>query len=203
MKTNFLLNKCKDDLEEKGFTHISGHEFHALLINFGAAPADLDRLEKGNIHKHVMRDGEESMSFRQISFHRVLLNEIEAEVEEEKKEDGAKSSSVPGLTDTDHLYHHTVDKLRLSNHSLKRSGSMLSLARSESVTNLSDLEIYSETGGVERSGIRKWNLPPFEYVESTVPGAITRILDILQPREHDGQNNTLNTESKVTINDQS
>ena len=245
---NFLLNKCKDDLEEKGFTHIPGHEFHALLISFGAAPADLDRLEKGNIHKQVMRDGEvESMSFRQISFHRVLLNEIEAEVEDEEEEyffllneteaevedeeeDGAKSSSVPGLTDSqtsDHLY--TDDELGLSGHSLKRSGSVhslkrsgsvrslkrsgsghslkrsgsrLSLARSESVTNLSTTEIYSETGGVERAGIRKWNLPPFEYVESTVPGAITRILDILQPKEHDDQNNTLNTESKVTINDQ-
>ena len=64
------------------------------------------------------------------------------------------------------------------------------------------MEIVSETGGVNRSGIRKWNLPPFEYVKSTVPEAIARILDILQPREHDDQNNTLNTESKVTINDQ-
>ncbi len=88
---NFLLNKCKDkdNLEEKGFTHIPGHQFYALLIDFGASPADLDRLEEGSVHKHVMRDREESMSFRQISMHRVLLNEeIVAEAEAEDEDGG-------------------------------------------------------------------------------------------------------------------
>ncbi len=207
---NFLLNKYLDDLEEKGFTHIPGHQFYELLIHFGAAPADLDRLEEGNVHKHVMRDREESMSFRQVSFHRVLLNEIVAEEEE----DDVESSSVPGLTDEDTVLDDARSSigLGLSGNSLsscsqttlptRRRPSFLTLARAESVTNLSSKEIVSETGGVKRSGIRKWNLPPFEYVESTVPEAIARILDFLQPREHDDQNNTLNTKSKVTINDQ-
>ena len=215
---NFLLNKCKDDLEEKGFTHIPGHQFYALLIDFGAAPAELDRLEEGSVHKHVMRDREESMSFRQISFHRVLLNgETVAEADEDEEEDDAKkSSSVPGLTDTDTDDDASSIGLgrSVSGNSLSSSQSQaqaalptrrrlsLALARAESVTNLSTEEIVSETGGVKRSGIRKWNLPPFEYVESTVPDAIARLLDFLQPREHDDQNNTLNTESKVTINDQ-
>ena len=208
---NFLLNKYKDDLEEKGFIHIPGHQFYAILIDFGAAPADLDRLEEGNVHKHVMRDREESMSFRQVSFHRVLLNEIVAEEEE----DDVKSSSVPaGLIDTDDDASSIGLGLGLSGNSLsssqtqtplparRRPSLALALARAESVTNLSTKEIVSETGGVKRSGIRNWNLPPFEYVESTVPEAIARILDFLQPREHDDQNNTLNTKSKVTINDQ-
>ena len=112
---NFLLNKCKDDLEEKGFTHIPElpeHQFYALLIGFGAAPAELDKLvEEGNVHKHETKDREESISFRQIL--------------------------------------------------------------------------------MQRSGIRKLNLPPFEYVESTVPDAIARLLDFLQSRarEPDDQNN--------------
>ena len=209
LKMNFLLNKYLDDLEEKGFTHIPGHQFYEFLIDFGAAPADLDRLEEGNVHKHVMRDREESMSFRQVSFHRVLLNEIVAEEEE----DDVESSSVPGLTDEDTVLDDARSSigLGLSGNSLsssqttlptRRRPSFLTLARAESVTNLSTKEIVSETGGVKRSGIRKWNLPPFEYVESTVPEAIARILDFLQPREHDDQNNTLNTKSKVTINDQ-
>eukprot|EP00581_Thalassiosira_minuscula_P008315 CAMPEP_0183703140 /NCGR_PEP_ID=MMETSP0737-20130205/994_1 /TAXON_ID=385413 /ORGANISM="Thalassiosira miniscula, Strain CCMP1093" /LENGTH=347 /DNA_ID=CAMNT_0025929849 /DNA_START=326 /DNA_END=1369 /DNA_ORIENTATION=- len=191
---NLLLNKCKDDLEEKGFTHIPGHQFYALLLHFGAAPADLDRLEEGNVHKHVMRDREESMSFRQISMHRVLLNEIIAEAEEEEDEEDDASSVGLGLS------NHSLSSSQAALPTRRRLS--LDLAGTESVTNLSTKEIASETGGVKRSGIRKWNLPPFEYVESTVPEAIARILDFLQPREHDDQNNTLNTESKVTINDQ-
>eukprot|EP00956_Cyclotella_meneghiniana_P039388 scaffold170964_cov126-Cyclotella_meneghiniana.AAC.3 len=83
--------------------------------------------------------------------------------EEEKKDGDEKAASLPvrGLT---------------------RMNSRISLASCESVTNLSDTEICSDTGAkvyFERSGPRKWNMPPFEYANSSVPDAIACILDHL------------------------
>jgi hypothetical protein len=79
------------------------------------------------------------------------------------------------------------------------------LAGCESVTSLSDKEICSTEGAkvyFERSGVRKWSLPPLAYIDSTVPEAIAKVMEFLQPTNHDDQENTVNTQSKVTIDDQ-
>lgn len=88
---------------------------------------------------------------------------------------------------------------------LVRRKSEVSLSECESVTSLSDTEICSDAGAkvyFERSGLRRWNMPPFEYANSSVPDAIARILDHLQPDMHDDQGGTINTGSKITIDDQ-
>eukprot|EP00959_Pyramimonas_sp_CCMP1952_P096456 2016177-Pyramimonas_sp.AAC.1 len=182
---DIILAKFKRNFEDKGFVHIPGHQYYALLLHFGALPRDLQKIEDGRIHKHVGQDREETMSFRQIAFHRVLLTEIEDEARVEADEEKAASLPIRGLI--------------MKNRDL-------SLAGCESVTSLSDTEICSDAGAkvyFERSGPRRWNMPPFEYANSSlVPGAIARILDHLQLDMHDDQGGTINTGSNVTINDQ-
>ena len=80
---DIILANFKRDLEDRGFVHIPGHQYYALLLHFGALPCDLQKIEDGCIHKHVGQDREEAMSFRQIAFHRVILTETDEEAQDE------------------------------------------------------------------------------------------------------------------------
>ncbi len=44
---NFLLVKIKMELEGKGFVHVPGPVFRAMLEHFGASVQDLDVVESG------------------------------------------------------------------------------------------------------------------------------------------------------------
>ena len=83
-----ILANFKRDLEDKGFVHIPGHQYYALLLHFGALPRDLQKIEDGHIHKHVGQDREETMAFRQVAFHRVLLTETDNEAQDEANGEG-------------------------------------------------------------------------------------------------------------------
>lgn len=223
-----ILANFKRDLEDKGFVHIPCHLYYALLLHFGALPRDLQKIEDGRIHKHVGQDREETMAFRQIAFHRVVLTETDNEAQDEA--DGEVNSPHVGLylKPMDNTSNHTLSSIfetdsdssddeekkdgdeeksasTIPVRGLVRKNSRLSLAGCESVTSLSDTEICSDAGAkvyFERSGPRRWNMPPFEYANSSVPDAIARILDHLQPDMHDDQEGTINIGSNITINDQ-
>lgn len=225
--TNFL-RKFKRDLEDKGFVHIPGHQFYTLLLHFGAHHGDLQKIEDGRIHKHVGQDREETMSFRQVAFHRVLMTQTEAQEAETDEElddriglcinfrDGSQLRSSLNLKSSNHTLASIVENDSTGEEEEDeepeedasvggRSVSEFSAAGCESVSSLSDTEICSDAGAkvyFNRSGPRRWNLPPFEYANSSVPDAIAHILDYLQPEEHDDQDGIINIESDVTINDQ-
>jgi len=219
-----VLRKLKRDLKEKGFVHIPGHQFYVLLLQCGAQQEDLQKIEEGRIHKLVEQDREDTMSFRQIAFHRVLMTQTEAQ-EVETREELDNPIGLPIEFCDDSLLRSSIN---LSSHTLvsivetdsvgeeeeeKKSDedasvggrSVVSVAGCESVTCLSNTEICSDVGAkvyFERSGPRRWNMPPFEYANSSVPEAIAYILDYLQPEKHDDQDGTMNTGSNITINDQ-
>lgn len=158
------IQRLKETLERKGFVLVPGHEYKKLLVSFGATLEDLENIESGSIHACVAKDREETMNFRQIAFHRMILERPRC------------SSYVSNITTAD----------------------------CEAVTQINPKEIRSDSGAkvyFERSGTRKWSLPPLAYKQSTVPDAMAKINDYLQPLNHHYQMN-LNKDSNTTINDQ-
>lgn len=160
-EVNLLLERLKQQLEEKHFVWVPGEIYRALLVHFGASEDDLSMMESGIMHMQVQQDIEPTMHFRQIAFHRMLLEQLP----------------------------HT---------------SKISAAGCQAVTQISDKEICSDEGATvyfERSGTRKWNMPPKSYSQSSIPMAIAKVNDFLQPKRHHHQSN-VNADSRVTINDQ-
>jgi hypothetical protein len=152
-----IISRIKADLEKNGYVMIPGGNYRALLLYFGATSNDLDMLTSGCIHEQVEKDREPNMFFRQVAFHRTILQD-----------------------------------------------DSVSLANCEAVTQICKEEICNDEGAkvyFERSGTRKWSVPPKDYVDSTVSMAIARINDFLQPDVHHHQSN-VNVDSPVTINDQ-
>ena len=215
-----LLEDFKHLLEEAGYVYIEGHYMFGMLLYFGAQVQDLQALQDGTIHEHVGVDREPTMKFWQIAFHRVLL-EKDGELTCGKKtpqfEFGdfldfkgrqsslAKSQSSASLAsiiedanigcDLSDSESSNEDKGGIPCRGLQRSNSSVSLASCESVTNLSAKEICSDEGAnvyFERSGKREWNLPPLDYIGSSVPEALARLMDFFQPESHDDQDGTLN-----------
>ena len=181
------LDKVKKQFEEEGFVHIPGHRFMQFLIFFGASIDDLYEIEEGEIHDEVSLDREPTMKFRQVCFHRVLLEDKDDEVD--------LVDSLPA-----HPRHH---RRRSSLMGLISSGmrrfkkSLIAPADCESVTSLSKEEICSDQGAkvfFQRSGARTWSLPPNSYSLSSVPGAYAKLMDFFNPSIHDDQNGTLNGE---------
>lgn len=221
------LQQIKDELDGKGWVHIHGHLYYMLLMHLGATYNDLQKIESGSIHKQLPKDREDTMAFRQISFHRVLLEEQD-QMDDEVIEFVGLPEQVSTLTQSithnvsitshDLTYISEDDESSLSElsddervpapglrRSLCRSNSSVSLAGCESVTNITGKEICSDDGAkvyFERSGLRKWNPPPTDFIDSSVPQAIAKLNDILQPMVHDDQDGCVNTDSKFTINDQ-
>eukprot|EP00984_Skeletonema_dohrnii_P028600 scaffold18653_cov142-Skeletonema_dohrnii-CCMP3373.AAC.2 len=184
-------------------------------------------MEEGRIHKNVEPDREETMSFRQVAFHRVLMSQTEAQEADTNETLNDPIGLSIDVRDGDINMRQSFTAMNLSSHSLasifesdseedeeseedasvtgRTVVSRFSLARCESVTSLSDTEICSDAGAkvyFERSGPRRWNMPPFQYANSSMPEAIALILDYLQPEKHNDQNGTINTGSNITINDQ-
>lgn len=210
------LEYLKIQLEgKKSFVHIPGDKYRALLVHFGAAVEDLRTLESGRIHDQVLTDREKTMSFRQIAFHRVLLKEecacCDAFKNEKQETPFGRVPSMGSLSDdTDSVEEASLSSSPSTSPVSNRRGllskqpSRLSVANCEAVTQISGNEICSKSGAnvyFERSGTRKWNMPPEEYSASSIPMAMAKINDFLQPAVHHHQPN-LNTESPVTINDQ-
>lgn len=113
--TNFL-RKFKRDLEDKGFVHIPGHQFYMQLLHFGAHHGDLQKIEDGHIHKHVGQDREETMSFRQIAFHRVLMTQTEGQEAETDEELDDRIGLCINFRDGSQL--RSSLNLKSSNHTL-------------------------------------------------------------------------------------
>jgi hypothetical protein len=70
-----LISKIKADLEKNGYVMIPGGNYRALLLHFGATSNDLDMLTSGSIHEQVEKDREPNMFFRQVAFHRTILQD--------------------------------------------------------------------------------------------------------------------------------
>ena len=70
-----VLSKIKESIETDGFVHLPGDLYHSILLYFGASSKDLESISSGKIHDLVERDTEDSMSFRQVAFHRMLWNQ--------------------------------------------------------------------------------------------------------------------------------
>lgn len=186
------LRHIKEELTKNHYVHIPGDKYRNILIYFGASIEDLNMLESGRIHDETERDTVSSMSFRQVAFHRLLI----------KKRSDRICFNTGAITFikkiNDKMFHKK--KFRFS----KMSKSKISLAGLQGVTQIQEKEICSDEGAkvfFKRSGTRKWNLPPVDYVNCSLPKAIARVNDFLQPEEHHNQSN-LNTESNMTINDQ-
>jgi hypothetical protein len=60
----------------------------------------------------------------------------------------------------------------------------ISFANCESVTQFSDIGAKVR---VDRSGTRRWNMPPDDYVKSTAPKTLAKINDCLQPDDINDQ----------------
>ena len=119
---------------------------------------DLDQIAKGKIHDEVKRDIEDSMSFCQVAFHRMLLTNEDDENDtdaEEQKRDG--------------------------------DGGVVYPAGFHGVTQISSKVICSDENAkvyFERSGTRYWKKCPFAFSESTVPQAIAKLKSFLEPSTH-------------------
>lgn len=66
----------KETLNERGFVHVPGITFRALLRWKGASEQDLLSVESGAIHADVAMD-EGAMSFRQSAAHRLVATSAE------------------------------------------------------------------------------------------------------------------------------
>ena len=164
---DYCLAKIKESLEVNGFVHIPGDVYHTILLNFGASIEDLEDLTSGKIHDLVKNDTEDTMSFRQVAFHRMVWNQKQA-----------------ALAVDPSAYIYPTGR--------------------QAVTQISKKEICSDEGAniyFERSGTRRWNMPPRPYAESTVPRAIAKLNLYLEPSSHVPQSN-LKMDSEETINDQ-
>ena len=192
------LENLNEHLDSKGYVFIPGHKYHELLLYFGASIEDLTKVESGYIHQLVNKDREESMSFRQVAFHRMLL---------EDEEDQGDSRGIALHSDSTLLKSDQTEATNLfvseKNSDIKRSAKV-SPANREAVSQIIDEEICSDSRvkiSFKRSGTRVYNLPPPEYVVSTLPEAMAKLHDYFQPASHQHQSN-LNQNSKTTIDDQ-
>lgn len=77
MNINFnqKLKNIAQELESEGHVFIDGITYRKLLISHGAQITDLEVLESGLIHNEVEQDTEPNMHFRQVAFHRVLIDD--------------------------------------------------------------------------------------------------------------------------------
>ena len=209
---SWRLKEIKAQIESKGFVLIPGNVYKDLLVEFGATHKDLDRIESGSIHAAVERDREASMSFRQIAFHRMIL--------EEQKKLAPMNKSPPnhpsqwGSPENDALVqiddfspelitNNQPAVIQTSDQDVTQNSTIYP-ANCEAVTQISKDEISSDSGAkvyFERSATRTWNLPPFDYAESTIPMAIARLNEYFTPTHHHYQSN-VSTNSNITINDQ-
>ena len=173
-----LVCCIRRDLASKHFSFIPGIEYRKLLSAFGATKEDLDAIESGAIHNEVAQDAEPSMRFRQVAFHRMLL-EMQEPVEAVGKPNNqnfGKSNKIPEVAS---IYP----------------------AQKQGVTQILDTEITSDDA-VKRSGTRYWNMPPRSYAyESTVPMSRSKLHSMFLPAKHHAQKN-IKKISKHVINDQ-
>ena len=80
----------------------------------------------------------------------------------------------------------------------------ISCAHRQTLSQIAKEEICDDSGSnisIKRTGNRVTNFPPVEYIESTVPEAMAKLHDYVQPSLHHYQSN-INQKSKTTINDQ-
>ena len=171
-------------MEKSGFVHVPGPLMKKLLFFYGASWKDLHSLEAGYVHAMVPRDPEPVMEYRQVAFHRILI----------------EPKDRVTIKDKENKRNHCCDV-----------GSSESFnfvpAMTQAVTQIPQKEIAStsEEGSklhFKRSGTRYWPLPPASYAaESSVPGAMVALNSGLLPAKHQAQIN-INHEHKTTLNDQ-
>lgn len=190
------LEQLKLRLEEKHFVHVPGEQYSSLLRHFGATEDDLHTLESGVVHQRLPPDPEPAMSFRLTASHRVLLkawlHEDQVRTPSKCHQIGKSSTGNPATSST------IVPK------ELGRRPSKISFANCHSVVQISSKEICSDSGAkvyFERSATRKINMTSADYSKSSIPVAMAKINDFLQPLVHHEQAN-LNAQSPITINDQ-
>ncbi len=124
------------------------------------------------VHDTVEIDREPTMYFRQVAFHRVLMIGKDDHGEQGEYQQSTSSELHP--------------------------------ANCEAVTQISSKEICSDEGAnvfFERSGTRNWSMAPDTYSKSSIPTAMAKIIDFLNPKIHHYQSN-LSSTSSCTINDQ-
>eukprot|EP00959_Pyramimonas_sp_CCMP1952_P318110 6656933-Pyramimonas_sp.AAC.1 len=68
------LLRIQRELAEHNFVCIPGKVYRALLKWNGAEEKELQALEAGDVHAEVASDPEPNMYFRQVAFHRMVLN---------------------------------------------------------------------------------------------------------------------------------
>ena len=171
-----VLCCLRQELASKQFIFIPGIVYRELLLAFGATKEDLNAMESGAVHNEVAHDMEPSMSFRQVAFHRMLL-EMQEPAESVGNQDLGKDHTIPEVKS---IYP----------------------ARKQAVTQILDTEIASTGADFKRSGTRYWNMPPRSYAhESTVPMSRAKLHSVFLPAKHHAQKN-IKTKSTHVINDQ-
>jgi len=183
------LQKTKDELRKNSFALIPGEKYYNLLVFFGALPEDLQKISNGEIHRKVEKDQIEAMSFRQLAGHRVLL---------EKNLDVYQRVS----DDYDRVWVGSSSVFTKKNWKFQDKSKIIP-AGVQACLRISEDEVASTTSTIafKRSGTRKMNMPPKTYVNSSIPTAMAKLNDFLQPEKHHFQEK-LNINSKFTINDQ-
>ena len=73
------FRKIREELEKSGFVFVNGTVYREFLLWKGATLDDLNSVETGKIHEDLNKDFEPNMDFRQVAFHRVLLNDTNRE----------------------------------------------------------------------------------------------------------------------------
>ena len=179
MMMNSYLESQKEILESKGFVLIPGRKYYNLLLHFGASIEDLEKLESGFIHERLARDREAVMSFRQIAFHRLLLDKEDVSF-------GYPCCSYPSLcsssvhSDSSTISSNGTDSAKAEDEEYiidrqEQVPTKISCAHREAVSQIGKEEICDDSRAsisFKRSGNREYSLPPVEYIESTVPEAM-------------------------------
>lgn len=70
----YALQCLRKELEATHFVWISGETYRSLLKWKGATERDLHAIESGSVHEELPTDPEPSMFFRQVAFHRMVLD---------------------------------------------------------------------------------------------------------------------------------
>lgn len=97
MSVDRMLNEIEEirsKLETVGYAWIDGHLYRDLLLWKGATLADLKAIEIGVIHNAIARDPEPTMHFRQVAFHRVILDA-------NNRDELPKAMQLPAVTQID------------------------------------------------------------------------------------------------------